>query len=78
MIKSVAFFLGHPVSIAKCVELERLNLEQYLRSNEEEVFKFISAQKGLVADATETKESYKIRVERETLAAIENKPLNGQ
>ena len=66
------------ISIAKCVELERLNLEQYLSSSEEEVFKFISAQRGLIADETKTKERYKSRVERETLAAIENKPLHGQ
>ena len=38
------------ISVAKCVELERLNLDQYLSNSKEEVFMFISAQKELVAD----------------------------
>ena len=46
--------------------------------SEEEVLKFIRAQRGIVADENETKERYKLRVERETLAAIENKLLHGQ
>ena len=66
------------ISVAKCVELERLNLDQYLSNSKDEVFMFISAQRELVADEIETKESYKLRVERETLTAIEDKPLHGQ
>ena len=38
------------ISVAECVELERLNLDQYLSNSKEEVFMFISAQRELVAD----------------------------
>ena len=46
------------ISIDKCVELERLNLDQYLSNTKEgEVFMFISAQRELVADESEKKKA---------------------